>query len=130
MCMNGQPCSSPLCKYRVVGAGISTPKLHPATVGRTPREKLYARQHPTCEAKGCRDAARHVHHVLRRGMGGTSSRDTSPLLALCEAHHAAIHAGQLDDGRKAKATTVGPRGSDQKPKGSAALASDLEERRK
>lgn len=86
-----------LCKHAMAGAGIGTPKLHPAKVGRTPREKEYARDYPNCQYPGCRLPTRQVHHVKRRGMGGTSARDTSPLLSLCDLHHEGIHSGRIKE---------------------------------
>jgi hypothetical protein len=76
--------------------GIGRPKAHPAVKGDTPREAAYRRTHPDCElVVGCPNKP-ILHHVDRR-----LNRATSRLLMACVPHHDMVHAGLLDDGRRA-----------------------------
>ncbi len=97
MC-HGVLCSLPLCTERTAGGmagGIGRKKAHPAVKGDTPREAAHRRAHRFCEIEECQRLAAHLHHVDRR-----QNRSTSRLLMVCGIHHAAIHAGTLDDGRR------------------------------
>lgn len=41
-----------------------------------------------CEVQGCADRAVDVHHIDRRGMGGSKSKDfIENLVGLCRKHH-------------------------------------------
>jgi len=95
MC-HGAPCDLPGCSYRP-GPGMGLRKANPAKRGDTAREAAYRKSHRRCEAaQGCSGFPLHLHHVDRR-----QNRATSRLLMVCPEHHAAIHAGLLDDGRRA-----------------------------
>lgn len=47
-----------------------------------------------CRVPGCAAYATDLHHLVYRSQGGTW--DPSNLLSLCRAHHALVHAGQLE----------------------------------
>ena len=47
-----------------------------------------------CGGKGCKRAARHIHHIVPRCEGGTD--ESSNLIHLCQKCHTAHHSSQGD----------------------------------
>jgi hypothetical protein len=57
------------------------------------RRKVFARDRHRCIVPGCRSTNLDVHHILEVSNGG--KHELSNLIALCEAHHLALHEGSL-----------------------------------
>lgn len=64
------------------------------TIPPATRREVMRRHHGACAVPGCRNAVFvDLHHVEPRAEGG--SHDPEKLVALCSAHHRALHRGQL-----------------------------------
>jgi hypothetical protein len=57
------------------------------------RRKVFARDRHRCAVPGCRSTNLDVHHIHEVSNGG--KHELSNMIALCEAHHLAIHEGSL-----------------------------------
>jgi hypothetical protein len=73
----------------VAGAPRATQSVPPAV-----RRQVLLRDLKTCKIPNCRNTlALDVHHIQPRSEGGT--HDAQNLVALCSAHHRAVHCGEL-----------------------------------
>ncbi len=85
------------CDAQRVAGDRATQTIPPAI-----RRKVLQRHHGGCAVPGCRNAVFvDVHHVDPRADGGT--HDADKLVALCSAHHRALHRGRLGVGGDARA---------------------------
>jgi len=57
------------------------------------RRKVFARDRHRCVVPGCRSTNLDVHHICELSKGG--KHELSNLIAICEAHHLALHEGSL-----------------------------------
>lgn len=75
------------------------PERIASTIPKKIRRFVLARDHARCVVPGCSNLDYiDVHHVVFRSRGGT--HDPALLATLCDAHHTAVHAGDLSvDGR-------------------------------
>jgi hypothetical protein len=71
-----------------------TPARASQDVSPKTRRFVWTRDHGQCVVPGCRSARNlEIHHLVHRRAGG--SHEPSNLCLLCDAHHAAHHAGTL-----------------------------------
>jgi hypothetical protein len=73
---------------------VAAPARATQSVPPAVRREVLLRDQRTCQAPGCRNTlGLDVHHIQPRSEGGT--HDARNLLALCSAHHRAVHQGEL-----------------------------------
>lgn len=82
------PCTFPGCRALISGKGSRCPEhddsIYGLRVWRNLRDS-YIRDHPYCEAPGCRAPATDVDHKIARRDGGLDTY--SNLQSLCHRHH-------------------------------------------
>jgi hypothetical protein len=84
-------------------SGFAIPKGTPRVVDRIQRKADLAAQERACRlavhkrdkrrcvVPGCRDVARHLHHIQARSLGGKWR--TENICSLCVRHHQLLHGG-------------------------------------
>lgn len=118
------------CDAQHVGrVDAAQPARATQTVPPRVRRMVLLRHGRRCAVPGCRNCGYlHIHHVEPRSDGG--SHDPENLLALCSAHHAAVHDGRLVVRGRASAGFVfehADRSSYGSPGASGAASAVLEE---
>ena len=53
---------------------------------------VHARDHGHCQAPGCRNRTRQIHHITHWADGGVTCIEN--LISLCDAHHWLVHEGE------------------------------------
>ena len=88
-----------------IGYGVEAPKPRPRVLDRVDykralekrerdcRRAVKARDQGRCVIRGCRDGAKHAHHIQFRSQGGKWTSDN--IVSLCVFHHQCVHAGLI-----------------------------------
>lgn len=64
-----------------------------ASQERACRQAVKKRDHGRCVIPGCRDASKHLHHILYRSRGGKWRSEN--VCSLCVHHHQLLHGGLI-----------------------------------
>jgi 5-methylcytosine-specific restriction endonuclease McrA len=60
------------------------------------REHCRVRDRGRCRVPGCAAVSRDLHHLVYRSHSVALQWDPANLISLCAAHHALVHAGDLE----------------------------------
>jgi 5-methylcytosine-specific restriction protein A len=90
-CREPAPRGSAYCDEhrRARRQSIAKPSQYTSSYKNKLRGQTIARAHGRCEAPGCGNPIREVHHIVPVSKGGTDLPEN--LIALCDAHHAQAH---------------------------------------
>ena len=58
------------------------------------RRAVKARDKGRCVIPGCKDAAKHAHHIVYRSQGG--KWQSANIVSLCPSHHLMVHAALIE----------------------------------
>lgn len=62
---------------------------------RLARAAVRRRDHGKCVVPGCKESAKHLHHITYRSRSRKRRWDTGNLCSLCPGHHGMVHAGRI-----------------------------------
>ena len=102
--------------YNALGPG-SIPKGTPRVIDRIQQKRDYAKQERECRiavkqrdkgrcvVPGCREASKHLHHIVYRSRGG--KWQSGNIASLCVMHHQMVHAALIQiDGNADEGLTI------------------------